>query len=224
MCETPLHALWAADRTQLRERVHENNGGSGIRDGTCDGMRLLPKEKNIRVVVHGDDFIIEGAEYDLRWVEATLRKKYIVKMRAMLGLERTDDKVADILKRVVEWKDDELWYEADPRHVEKMLNDMELGECKESVVPGTKTTEEEDDNEQLDVGVREEVQVRRRAWKFLGPGSTGHPEKRERALPRDVEPESREAGRYLKGTPRVVQKVKIGADLDNVVNVYVDSD
>ena len=30
--------------------------------------------------------------------------------------------------------------------------------------------------------------------------------------------------RYLKGTPRVVQKVKIGADLDNVVNVYVDSD
>ena len=30
--------------------------------------------------------------------------------------------------------------------------------------------------------------------------------------------------RYLKGTPRVVQKVKIGVDLNNVVNVYVDSD
>ena len=63
------------------------------------------------MVVHGDDFIIEGAECNLRWVEAMLRKKY----------------------------------------VEKVLNDMELGECKESVVPGTKTNEQEDDNEQLDV-------------------------------------------------------------------------
>ena len=41
--------------------------------------------------------------------EATPRKKYIVKMRAMLGPGRTDDKVADILIRVVEWEDEELW-------------------------------------------------------------------------------------------------------------------
>ena len=35
-----------ADRTQqLGERVHENNGGSGVCDGTCDGMHLLPKGK-----------------------------------------------------------------------------------------------------------------------------------------------------------------------------------
>ena len=126
------------------------------------------------MVVHGDDFIIEGAECDLRWVEATLRKKYIVKMRALLGPERTDDKVADILNRVVEWKDEELWYEADPRHVEKTLNDMELEECKESVVPGTKTAEQKDDNEQIDM----ESAKRYRsvvAWEILGPGSTGHP-------------------------------------------------
>ena len=114
---------------------------AGFVTGLATACAFFHDEKNIRVVVHGDDFIIEGAECDLRWVEATLRKKYIVKMRAMLGPERTDDKVADILNRVVEWKDEELWYEADPRHVEKMLNDMELGECKESVVPGTKTTE-----------------------------------------------------------------------------------
>ena len=68
-------------------------------------MRLLHKVKNIRVVVRGDDFIIEVAECDLKWVEATLWKKYVVKMRAMLGPERTDDKVADNLNRVVEWKE-----------------------------------------------------------------------------------------------------------------------
>ena len=52
---------------------------------------------------------------------------------------------------MVGWKDEELRYKADSRHVEKMVKDMELGECKESVVPGTKTTEQEDDKEQLDV-------------------------------------------------------------------------
>ena len=31
----------------------------------------------LRVVVDGDDFIIEGADCDFKWVEATLRKKYI---------------------------------------------------------------------------------------------------------------------------------------------------
>ena len=35
--------------------------------------------------------------------------------------------------------------------VEKMLNDLELGECKTSVVPCTETAEQKDDNEQLDV-------------------------------------------------------------------------
>ena len=85
--------------------------------GLATACAFFHKEKNIRMVVHGDDFIIEGAECDLRWVEATL------------------DKVAD----------DELWYETDPRHVEKMLNDMELEKCKESVVPGTQTGEQKDD-------------------------------------------------------------------------------
>ena len=131
---------WEKEYTKTMEEA-------GFVTGLATACAFFHKEKNIRVVVHGDDVIIEGAECDLRWVEAT----YIVKMRAMLGPERTDDKVADILNRVVEWKDEELWCEADPRHVEKMLNDMELGECKESVAPGTKTTEQEDDNEQLDV-------------------------------------------------------------------------
>ena len=51
---------------------------------------------------------------------------------------------------MAEWEDEELWYEAVPRHVEKMLDDMELPECKESAVPGTNTAEQDDDGELLD--------------------------------------------------------------------------
>ena len=143
-----LYGLRTAPSSWEKEYTMEE---AGFVTGLATACAFFHKEKNIRVVVHGDDFVIEGAECDLRWVEATLREKYIVMMRAMLGPERTDDKVADILNGVVEWKDEELWYEADPRHVEKMLNDMELGECKESVVPSTKTTAQEDDNVELHV-------------------------------------------------------------------------
>ena len=64
---------------------------AGFVTGLATACTFFHKEKNMRVVVHGDDFIIKGAECDLRWVAATLRKKYTVKMRAMLGPERTDD-------------------------------------------------------------------------------------------------------------------------------------
>ena len=85
-----------------------------------------------------------GQTCDLKWVEATLWKKYVVKMRAMYGPERTEDKVADMLKRVVEWK-------TPPRGTwRRMLNDMELQEYKESTVSGSKTAEQEDNGELLD--------------------------------------------------------------------------
>ena len=108
---------------------------AGFVTGLVTACTFFHKEKDIRVVVRVDDFIIEGAECNLKWVEAPHRKKYIVKMRPMLGPERTDDNVVDCLNRVVVWRDEELLYEADPRHMEKMLNDIDLEERKESVVP-----------------------------------------------------------------------------------------
>ena len=104
----------------------------------------------MRIVVHGDDFAVEGAEEDLRWVRTLLESKYIVKMRAMLGPEPGDANVADILGRTVEWKADEIWYEADPRHVEKMLADMDLEGCNSRAAPGAKVAEQEDDEEELE--------------------------------------------------------------------------
>ena len=100
--------------------------------------------------MNGDDFVIEGRESDLHWAGAILEKKYIVKIRAILGPERGDAKVAEILSRTVEWREDEIWYEADPRHVEKMLEDMDMEECNPCVIPGAKGQNEEDDEEELD--------------------------------------------------------------------------
>ena len=59
-------------------------------------------------------------------------------MRAILGPERRDAKVAEVLGRTIKWREEEMWYEADPRHVERMLEDMDMETCSECVTPGSK--------------------------------------------------------------------------------------
>ena len=74
---------------------------------------------DVSCVVHGDDFTFEGPLDALKAIAEEMRQLWIVKVRAVLGPEPTDDKEVSILNRVVRWSKDCLLYEADPRHVEK---------------------------------------------------------------------------------------------------------
>ena len=47
-----------------------------------------------------------------------------------MGPGPDDDKEATILNRIVRWENGEISFEADPKHVEKMLKDMQLSDCK----------------------------------------------------------------------------------------------
>ena len=70
--------------------------------------------------------MVEGEEEDLEWVRSVLEAKYIVKVRGIMGPEERDKKRIEILVRAVEWRIEELSWEADPRHVERILEDMEM--------------------------------------------------------------------------------------------------
>ena len=95
--------------------------------------------------MHGDDFVVEGEE-DLEWVRSVLEATYIVKVRVM-GPEEMNKKCIEMLGRAVESRHKGLWWEADPRNVERILEDMEMKECNGSSVPGIKQAEDEDDDE-----------------------------------------------------------------------------
>ena len=56
----------------------------------------------------------------------------------MLGPEPEYDKEVSILNRVIRWCDDCLLYEADPRHVEKLLRTADLEKCNVLSTPGVK--------------------------------------------------------------------------------------
>ena len=74
----------------------------GFVPGIASKCTFFHPARTIRIVVHGDDFVIEGGSEDLDWTKGVLANKYLVKVRSILGPEHQDDKVADILNRVVE--------------------------------------------------------------------------------------------------------------------------
>ena len=89
-------------------------------------------------VVHGDDFTFEGPPDALKEVTDALRKVWLVSVRTTLGPEPGDDQEVSILNRIIRWTEDALLYEADPRHVEKLLKEAGLECCNALNTPGIK--------------------------------------------------------------------------------------
>ena len=78
----------------------------GFSQGRATPCMFYHPVREVRVVVHGDDFTIGGFEDGLDWSREEISKRFEVKFRARLGGGPKDDKRVRILNRVVEWKDD----------------------------------------------------------------------------------------------------------------------
>ena len=82
-------------------------------------------ERDIVVTVHGDDFTAVGPSFQLDWYEAALESNYELKKGGRLGPGPQDDKEASCLNRIIRWCSDALDYEADPRQIEKLIEELE---------------------------------------------------------------------------------------------------
>ena len=67
-------------------------------------------DKNIRLVVHGDDFTFLCEGHRVEWVKSLMTKQYEIKIRGVLGDEKKDDKSIRILNRLLEWRKSGLAY------------------------------------------------------------------------------------------------------------------
>ena len=103
--------------------------------------------KQLKVVVHGDDFVSLGPESAIRWYHEQMTTKYEVKVRGIVGPEPRDMKAIRILNRVVSWRPEAIYYEPDQRHVEAIISKLGMMAAKPVVTPGVKTIEEEGDEE-----------------------------------------------------------------------------
>ena len=113
--------------------------------------------RGIAVTVHGDDFTSTGREADLRWLDGELRKRLDIKTE-LLGPDPARHKQqVRVLNRVITWQEDGLIYEADQRHVEILIRELNLEHAKAVATPGTR--EEAIKASMVEINARGEVQV-----------------------------------------------------------------
>ena len=84
-------------------------------------MSLYHEEKDVNLVVHGDDFTFTGEDVSLRWVEEIMRQWYELKVHGRLGLGDQDDKEATLLGRIVRCEAWRISCEANPKYRESVL-------------------------------------------------------------------------------------------------------
>ncbi len=91
------------------------------------------EERDVRVVVHGDDFTFEGPEDELKKVKEEMESWWDIKVRAVMGDEAGDDKEATILNRTVRWTNEGVEWEADPKHAKIIMEEMGIEEESKGV-------------------------------------------------------------------------------------------
>ena len=114
----------AADRwhCEYAEALEE----MGFQRGTSSACVFWHPTKHLISSVHGDDFTTAGSKSSLDWFRKQLEQKYELKEGARLGPGAQDDKEGRVLNRVVKWETEGITYEADPRHQEKLIQELGL--------------------------------------------------------------------------------------------------
>ena len=110
---------WEQEYVRMLESI-------GFRRGSTSPCAFWHKDKGLRLVVHGDDFTSSGTESELRWPVREFGKKYITKVRGIVGPDSHDLRSLTVLNRILEWKSDRITFEADPRHVDMIIKGMGL--------------------------------------------------------------------------------------------------
>ena len=78
-------------------------------------------------VVHGDDFVFEGLDANLKWVQARMEEKFLTKVVGKLGGDQGDLREIRIPNRILRWTEHGILYEADPRHSEILVKALGRG-------------------------------------------------------------------------------------------------
>ena len=96
--------------------------------------------RDIWTLVHGDDYCSAGSPKSLDWLQGVLEKRYEIKsQRIGDGLDNNGVKKlseGQVLNRVVRRTRDGFELEADLRHAELIVEQLNLGSCKAVLTPG----------------------------------------------------------------------------------------
>ena len=93
------------------------------------------RERNLKTMVHGDDFVTSGKRDDVKWLKRVLEKRFEVST-TIIGTREDEIREARILNRVIRVSESGWFYEADQRHAELIVKALNLEGAKGVATPG----------------------------------------------------------------------------------------
>ena len=81
--------------------------------------------KDRSCVVHGHDFVFAGVDSDLEWARQQMEKSFLVKVIGRPGGDKQDVRELRAQNRVLSWRSGGIQLEADPRHQEILISELE---------------------------------------------------------------------------------------------------
>ena len=96
----------------------------GFKQGKSNPCICYHAGRDLRTVVHGDDFTTAGTFDNIKWLHEELSKKWKCVERGILGPPGTPNTIQDIrvLNRIITWKENGIWWEPDARHAELVID------------------------------------------------------------------------------------------------------
>ena len=73
----------------------------GFKCGLASRCCFFHPGRQVRCVVHGDDFTFSGSEHELKWVEEQMKRAFVCKVEGIMGPGPHDLKEARVLGRAI---------------------------------------------------------------------------------------------------------------------------
>ena len=118
-----------------------NNGFERTRACTCT---FRHHERDIDLMVHGDDFVSTGDGDDLVWLKGIFEAKFEISTNT-IGHEPQDEKQLKVLNRIITVEEHGYTYEPDARHAEVIIRDLGLRDAKSVSTPTADDVREPDE-------------------------------------------------------------------------------
>ena len=121
----------------------------GFQRGKSSPCLYCHPERGLRVWIHGDDFVVQGYYDDTQWLAQQLKKCWTIVVRGVLGPKGYRDCVQElqIMNRLIEYRHDGIYWEADPRHAEIIVKEYDVG-GRQVTTPATKDDAKEIEREE----------------------------------------------------------------------------
>ena len=92
-------------------------------------------KRDIKLTVHGDDFLVVADQEQLHWLNKKMQEEYEIKFQVM-GPEKHLSQDVKILKRTLRWTQVGIEYEADLKHAGLIVKETETANMKKRKTPG----------------------------------------------------------------------------------------